>query len=243
MTILFFFILLLMLMLALAFVLVPLWSGREGVRPAKLTGVMVLVALSIVAMGIYWKVGNSQALLHYWVLRKEAKAVHAQLAKIKNPMQIVDELKAHLRSHPNSPRGWYLLGQLELGIHYYSKAYHALAIAHHLQPRNDLYSVSYAQAAFFSHGRHLTPKMEQLLKGVITRHPNNVAAINLLAINAYLEHRYQIAVNYWERLIPLFPMGSQDSRMLLTMIARAQHQLNQHPNGDLKEKSNDRSNQ
>jgi len=243
MTILFFFILLLMLMLTLAFVLVPLWSGGEGVRPAKLTGVMVLLALPIVAMGVYWKVGNSQALLHYWVLRKEAKAVHAQLAKIKNPMQIVNELKVHLKTHPDSPRGWYLLGQLELGIRNYSKAYHALAIAHQLRPHNDLYAVSYAQAAFFSHGRHLTPKMEQLLEGVISRQPNNVAAINLLAINAYLEHRYQIAVNYWERLIPLFPMGGQDSRMLLKMIAKAQHQLNQYPNGELKEKTNDRSNQ
>jgi len=211
----------LMILGAVGFVVLPLWSPREG-KPARVMAFLVVAVLSILSISFYKQVGGSQALMKYWLQLREAKAVRAELAKIKNPMDIVNKLKAHLQSHPNSPKGWYLLGQLYMGLKQYDKAYPALASAHFYQPQDNLYAVAYAQAAFFKHRQHLTPADIQMLQEVLRRQPNNIAAINLLAMNAFLDKRYQSAVNYWERLIPLFAPGSPDRQMVLKMIAKAQ---------------------
>ena len=78
---------------------------------------------------------------------------------------------------------------------------------------------------FFANGRKLSPDDVALLAPILKRDPNNVNAINLLAIDAYLQHHYQTAVSYWERLLLIFPPDSADSKAVLQMIAKAQKNI------------------
>ena len=194
-------------------------------RPAKITTLITLVLFCAVAAFAYYKDGDSHGLFHYWALLQEAKVVKAEIKKIKNPQQVINQLIAHLNAYPDSPKGWYLLGRLYFGAGNYAKAYSPLLKAHQLQPNNIEYTVAYAQVEFFHNNRKLSAKTAALLKHVLKKMPYNVGAINLLAINAYVEKDYQTAVNYWERLIPAFQPGSPDSQALLGMIAKAQKHL------------------
>ena len=219
MTILFWGLLGLMTLIAVAILLFPM--GREH----KFLPVTVVMMLPIFAFTLYWHLGSSQKLQHYWVLKQEAKQVKTMLSKIKSPQQVVDQLKTYLRAHPNSPKGWYLLGKIYFGEKRYSEALSALKRAHQQEASNVQYAIAYAQASFFQNGRRLIPNVLKMLKHTVTIDPSNVAAINLLAINAYGQKDYKSAVHYWETILPLFQVGSTDQKMLLSMIAGAQKKI------------------
>jgi len=191
----------------------------------KFLPMMLLIMLPILAFSLYWRMGSSQKLQHYWVLKQESKQVKIALSKIKNPQEVVDQLNAYLQVHPVNPKGWYLLGKVYYGERRYSEAMVALQKAHQQQRSNIQYAVAYAQASFFHNGRRLTPNVLKLVKHIVTIAPSNVSAINLLAINAYVQKNYINAVRYWEKLLPLFQVGSPDQKMLLSMIAGAQKKM------------------
>lgn len=219
MTVLFWVIIGWMTLIAVAILAFPLR------KKAKYLPAMFTIALPVVALTLYWHLGASQKLEHYWTLKREAKEVKLELSKIKSPMQVVDHLKAYLHLHPNSPRGWYLLGNLYFGQRQYSAALVASRKAYTLKPLNTQYAVAYAQASFFQNGRRLRPDILNLLKRIVIKAPRNVTAINLLAIHFYLQKDYKNAVQYWEKLLPLFAAGSPDQKILLSMIASAQKKI------------------
>lgn len=216
MTVLFWILIGLMTLIAVAIIAFPVR------RKHKFLSMMFVIALPIVGLTLYWYLGSSQKLEQYWTLKKEAKQVKLELSKIKSPMQVVDRMKAYLHSHPNSPKGWYLLGKVYFGQRQYSEALAALQKAHKQKPSSTQYAVSYAQASYFQNSQQLRPSVLNMLKRIVIKEPHNVGAINLLAINFYLEKDYKNAVQYWEKLLPLFVAGSPDQKILLSMIASAQ---------------------
>lgn len=223
MIIIFWSILILMTIAASGIALLPL------LRPWKIkqskTSFFILLLFPLFAFTLYHFFGASQSLEHYWVLKREASIVKKELIKIKHPSQIISRLKIFLQLHPNHPKGWYLLGRLYLGMKEYHQATISFKKAYQLKPNNITYAVAYAEALFFNQHQQLTPRALDILHQVLSKQPLNVAAINLLAINSYLEKNYQQAIHYWEKLISILPPKSADSAMVLSMIGRAEKKL------------------
>jgi cytochrome c-type biogenesis protein CcmH len=192
------------------------------------TGYFMAALLAICAIACYFSWGASKDYQHYLLVQQQQKIVKEELAKIRNPDQVIEQLQAHLKLHPESAEGWYLLARLYLGMQRYNQAEHYFATALHLQPNKNIYVIGYAEAVFFNHQQQLTPKAELLLQHLLAQNSLDVSALNLLALNAYHHQNYTSAVRYWERLIPVFPVGSDDSKMLLNMIAVAQKKQESH---------------
>lgn len=218
MTVFFWSILIVMTVIAAVFVMIPL---RFIYKQAAL----VTIGFIVVSLVFYLHWGASKQLSHYWALKDRSRRVKLEMAKYKNPQQIIARLKTHLARVPDSAEGWYLLGQIYLTMQNYTKSVAALEKAYQLDNHRINTAVTYAQALFFNNNRQLTPFAKQLLKSVLKRSPKNIDAINLLAINAYNLGDYQEAIEYWERLLPLFEPGSKDSKILLAMIAKAEKRL------------------
>lgn len=226
MTVLFWFILIMMALIAVLFIAIPLFK-KPSLKPASKSAILVILCLPIFAFLLYLHWGSSEKLKEYWVIQDRAEQVKQELAKYKNPQQVINRLKAHLNQFPNSAKGWYLLGRIYLTTQHYHQSVKALAKANRLDPNNIKIATVYAQALFFDNHRQLSKKALMLLERVVSQSPNNINANNLLAINAYNQGHYQQAIEYWEKLLPLFEPGSKDSQALLSMIARAEKQLKQ----------------
>ncbi len=205
---------------ALMLVIVPLVK-----RKSYWMTLFIAIAFPIVSLALYFYWGSSQQLFHYWALQKESARVQLAMAKIKSPEEVVNQLKEHLRQHPDSPHGWYLLGRLYFSLNHYGEAVGALKKAYELDSNKTEYATTYAEALFFNNGKHLTSNVTELLQSVLRHNPLDINANNLLALNAYNNGNYRLAVQYWEKLLPLFPPGSKDSQTLLSMISRAQKEL------------------
>lgn len=214
------FIFIIFLMLVLS-VLIILWPLRKHKRIWWLAGLIPVAGI----VG-YLFLGSASEQFHYWKQQRQAAIVKAELAKVKSPQVIIERMERFLKQHPERAKGWYLLGKVYLDQQRYAKAYRALQKSHRLTPANNDYAVSYAQASFFFHHKRLPTSDVHLLKKIINIEPNNVAALNLLAIDAYMKKRYHSAIKYWKRLLKLFPAGSKDSDFLLQMIAQASSTIN-----------------
>ena len=202
---------------------VPLFIVKLSQRVLPfLVKVMIVLLIPILALVLYWHLGNSNDLFQYWRLTRQAQVVKQELTHIKSPQQVVHQLQAYLAAHPNSPQGWYLLGKLYYAQQDFKRAVPALQKAYVQAPQHLTYAVSLAEADFFYRHRRLSSAMKNLMLNVIKKDKNNVGALNLLAIDNYLRGHYRFAIQYWERLLPVFPAGSKDQQFLLSMIAKAQ---------------------
>ncbi len=215
--------LILLTLVAMGMVIFPLLREKRYRAVAS-----IFIAFPVCAMSFYFYLGTAKQEWHYWFLQKEARQVKLAMASIQSPEEVVDRLKAHLKAHPNSPKGWFLLGRLYLSLDRYAEAVNALRQAHFYDLANTTYSTTYAEALFFYNNRQLNREAKQLLQSVLSQHPFDINAINLFAIDAYNKGNYKIAIHFWEKLIPLFPPGSKDSQALLSMIAQVQKKLSGH---------------
>jgi len=146
-----------MLIIALSFILWPFWrasrtgssNGGEAANHKIKWLVLGIVMLAVVCLSImaYLNWGSSQQL-------SQQKQVEAQLREL-DPHQVMLQLQEHLATHPNSAKGWYLLGRLYVSAGYYQQALLVFAKAYHLEPTNTEYKKQYAELLALTRGQAL----------------------------------------------------------------------------------------
>lgn len=215
------FIVVMMLAVA-AIILVPLW--RSSQLPWFST-VFVLLAVPLISIPLYLHWGDSKDLSTWVVAQQHQQDIKKFMTQFKNPQQVIDRLKLRLAQQPDSAQGWYLLGRIYFTSGKIELATDAFSKANRLKPNDSTIMLQYAQAMYFNNKQSLNKEATQLLNQVLAKQKNNPMAINLLAVNAYQHKQYQQAVNYWEKLLPLFPPQSKNAEVVLTAIAKAQQHI------------------
>lgn len=215
----FWFIILLLTIIAVGFIFVPLRKHN------RLLAALFLIGFPIIAISLYLKWGSSDQLMNYTLMQSHQAEINAVLSQLNTPEKVIASLRLKLKQDPSSARGWYLLGKLYLDLQKYQDAEQALVRAYKLEATNPEIMFAYAQVLFFTHQKTLTPLAKQLLNKLLIQQPNDINALNLLAIDAYLHHDYQTAIDYWEKILPQFSSESEDAKQLLSMIAKAQQML------------------
>lgn len=187
--------------------------------------ICLLFIFPIAALILYWQLGSSQQVVQWLHSKQQAAVVQTEITQFGSTENIIVALRSKLQQNPNSARGWYLLGKLYLSQQQFSAAAAALSKADQLKPNDVEIMQPYAESLFFANQEKLTPEIHGLLDKVIAISPNNVDAINLMAMGSYRQGDYQTAIKYWERLLPYFSPQSDDGKALLDMIAKAQKKL------------------
>ncbi len=207
--------------IAIAFPILPLMFKKY--RCLK-TAIFISLVLPIFSLLVYKAIGDDSRLFEYLKERKQSSEVAKVLSQFKSPLEVIDQLKIRLEAHPDSAKGWYLLGRLYLDQQYYQKANLALKKANQLSPNDPVIMTAYAEALFFTHNRLLDSTSSILLQQVIKINSNDVDALNMLAIGAYNAGQYQQAIGYWEKILSLLSSESSEHKIILQMLAKAHKQ-------------------
>lgn len=126
-------------LLAILIVISPLLRSYERERPThKLTIILMLIGLPLCSISLYLHWGASGSLENYWALKSQHLAM-------THPQRLLIELKQVLKAHPESDRGWFLLGELYLSMKDYSQSRDALRRAYELKPMDSTYALVYAK--------------------------------------------------------------------------------------------------
>ena len=211
------------LMLAAALFLVFWPLGKQNYLLTLLLCLLVLLG----SLGLYQLWGDSAGLSEYYQQQKTAVEVEAFLQEYENFGEVIEQLEQRLQYEPGDSQGWYLLGRLYVNSQRFTKASEAFGKANQLKPGDPQIMLQYALSLYFAQGNDLQGESEALLEAVLTLEPDNIDALNLLAVDAYQKQKYEQAIAYWERLLDLFPVNSEERELLLQSIALADNRLSE----------------
>ena len=140
-----------------------------------------------------------------FAIQQQTQAVKAEIATAGSATQIIEQLKAKVDANPEDPRGWYLLGRLYFSNGEFQQAIASYQKANKLKPKTPEVMTSMAESEFFLNNRKLPENAMKMLQEVLKQNPNYISALNLLGVNAFTNKEYQLAINYWQKIIPLLP--------------------------------------
>ena len=210
--------LLFLLIIALVIALYPL-------RKPKISVMMLMPVISCLVAFAYWRWGAWPDWQNYIQQQAKQEQVQAMLKSVRNPQDLIIKLKARLALQPRSARGWYLLGRLYASQGQWQHAHDAYAKAHHLKPQDEQATVNYAQSLWQINHQAFDPNIRLLLQSVLQKNANQPDALAMLAMDAFVGHAYQQAIDYWQRLLKISPPHSEDAQAIRKAIVKAQQKL------------------
>ena len=193
-------------------------------RPKFSMMLMTPLIFSVVALG-YWRWGAWPDWKHYLQQQEKQEQVQAMLKSVRNPQELIDKLRNQLEKHPESARGWFLLGRLYASQDQWLDARDAYIKAHRLRADDEAISVNYAQSLWQLNHQQFNDKIRSLVNAVLKKNPNQPDALAMLAMDAFVAHAYQQAIDYWQRLLKIAPPQSVDAQTIRKAIAQAQKKI------------------
>lgn len=204
---------------ALGLVLLPL-------RANKYFSLLIMpILLMVFVTAAYWRWGAWSDWQAYLQQQSKQQQIQALLDSVSGPKELIEKLEKRLDDRPESARGWYLLGRLYSTQNDWQKAYEAFAKAHRLQPDDEQITVNYAQSLWQLNQQQFNASVRNLFKDVLQKNPKQPDSLAMLAMDAYMSHDYQMAIDYWQRLLKIAPQGSDDADAIRKAIAKAQENM------------------
>ena len=192
---------------------------------AKFIGIPPLI---LVLVGLaYWHWGSWSAWTSFLQKKNQKARVEAMLAT-HSPADLIEALKLKLAQDPASARGWLILGRLYASQGLWQEAHQALAKAHKYSPSDENVTVNYVHSAWQIHHQKLDHSSRALLSTLLKANPNQLDALSMLAMDAYLHHDYQQAIAYWEQVLAQVSPQSDEARAIRKAIARAHLKIESH---------------
>ncbi|PJD90718.1 MAG: hypothetical protein CK424_08605 [Legionella sp.] len=207
------------LLLTIGAIALVFWPLRRQ-RHAWLLGPILLVCVGM----MYWHWGSWSGVWAYEQQQKQQQKAQALLRTIKSPDALIQRLQAHLAVHPRAAKGWYLLGRLYASQHRWQDSLDAFSKAYEIKPTDESISINYAQGLFARQNPQQDAEARKILITVLKRHPQQMDALAMLAIDAQTHHDRQGALDYWQRLLPLVPQHSEEANVIRKSIVRLKAQ-------------------
>ena len=183
-------------------------SPVSGGEPATGAGARVLVGAAVLvpafAIVLYADWGLSLGALADLELAQEVERLEAPAgtAEASGEMGDLEErLAARLAQSPDDLDGWFLLGRTRMQLENFEGAALAFAEVAERAPAVIGPRVYQAQALYLADGRIVTPRVRALVDAVLTREPEQSTMLELLAMDAFQNRRFNDAARYFGRVL------------------------------------------
>ena len=191
----------------------------------KKTSIFLSIGMILFVIFSYRQWGGWDAWTHFKDKQARTQKAEEVIKQFKTPHELIEKLKSKLDQTPASARGWYLLGRLYSSQNDWTAAKDSFQTAVRLKPENERYKVNYIYALWEFNQQHFDAHIRKNLQRMLLKNPKQPDALAMLAMDAYQEKHYQIAINYWQQLLIITPPNSDAAKALRKAIAKAQAKL------------------
>jgi cytochrome c-type biogenesis protein CcmH len=188
-------------------------ASRVAPRPAWVLAIGLLVAIPVLAVFLYGRLGDPGAAAVAKADSGEHELNEAQIA------EMIDRLAQRLKQHPGDAEGWALLARSNYALGRFPAAAEAYEKAGALTQDNADLLADYADALGMVQGRSLVGKPQTLIERALAVDPRHGKALALAATAAMEAHDPDKAIAYWRRLETLLAPGSDEARQVAGVIA------------------------
>ena len=186
-------------------------------RPASRVPALIAgLAVPLVAVALYFAVGNPRALAPVAIPTDTSKGVTAEQVEA-----MVAKLAERMKQNPDDPQGWAMLGKAYAVMNRYGDAAAAYAKAVERVPDNPHLLADYADALAMVQGQNLLGAPEVLIQRALKIDPNHAKSLALAGTVAFEKKDFAAAITYWEKLAAQVPVDSGIARNVQSSIAEA----------------------
>ena len=202
-------------------------STNPRANPSATTGEQrgvayaLALALPLVAIVFYLKVGNPQAMSPSTAVAPATAENGADGFSQQRIESNVAALAKRLETNPSDSQGWAMLARSYTSMEKYAEASDAFAKATALVPDDADLWAEYAFAAAMANGRQLQGKPTELLNKALKVDPENLKALELAGSAAFQAKDYKRAIEYWQRLLEKVPRSSEVGQSVTRRIDEA----------------------
>jgi cytochrome c-type biogenesis protein CcmH len=186
-------------------------------RRGRLTAAIVGAAVPLVAIGLYFAVGNPDGL----VAERVAGAGEPHGITQQQVEAMVEKLAARMRANPEDPEGWRILARSYAALGRFNEASKAYANAVSRAANDAQLLADYADALGMAQGRTLEGEPEKLIARALAIDPANTKALALAGTAAFNRKDYAGAIAYWQRMLAVLPRDSEATQAVRSNIAEA----------------------
>jgi cytochrome c-type biogenesis protein CcmH len=207
-------------------------SDEETVEPEKSkfealgskSAVAVAVFVPVVAIVLYLQLGSGESGLR----PEEAQMAQRTEGHEGTLEEQIRKLQDHLQTNPNDVEGWTMLAR----SYYFLKNYQAASetfnrVAALTNETDPNVLADYADALAMAQGRNMQGRPYELVKKALQVEPFHQKGLWLAGTAAYQAQDYPSALQYWEKLITLFPEGTDGHTQMLRNIAEIKQLMGQ----------------
>jgi len=182
----------------------------------RATWIALVLALPLAAGGLYWTIGNPDAMLSE--TQQNAKA----LASLES---MVGKLEARLAAQPDNPEGWVMLGRSYAAMGRIDDAARAFEkIGPALEQNPDLMT-AYAEILLQQAQGDFAGRPRELIAKALARDPDHIQGLLLAGADAKESGRPAQAVELWQRLLRKLEPGSEDAQTIQGAIESARARM------------------
>jgi len=208
-------------------VLEDMSSSRKDSKTAstnnRATAYAVALAIPLIAVVFYMKVGSPQAVSSAATVAPESAPMmggggqRTQAQIEANVQKLADKLKAN----PSDAAGWVMLARSYNSMERYGEATGAYAKATELNPNDADLWAEYAFATAMAGDRKLEGKATELINQALKVDPENAKALQLSGTAAFEAKDYKKAIEIWQKVLGRVPAGSDVAQAITERINEA----------------------
>ena len=190
-------------------------AGALVRNPHKTLAIALAVLLPLMAVGLYWKIGNQDALL--------PQVDHASAGGFGtvNSEAALKELENRVAQNPQDTDSFVMLARAYAEQQRFVDAVKAYSKLTQMIPNDAQLWADFADALAMTNGQNLAGHPTMLVNKALSIDPKNPKALALAGSAAMGRGDFAAAVKYWEDLLKLLPANSDDSKMISDGILQA----------------------
>lgn len=186
------------------------------------TALVVALAVPLLALGLYARLGNLQGLAPAVPPPQAAASGAVTMAQVE---QMVDQLAQRLQAQPDDLKGWTMLGRSYSVMQRYTEAAQAFSRAAALAPQDAGLLADQAEVLAMAQGQSTLGEPMVLIERALRLDPDNLKALAMAGSAAFERRDFAAAAGYWSRALPQAPPGSELAQGLTRSIAEARAAL------------------
>ncbi len=193
--------------------------ARTAPTVGRNTAIAVALAIPLLAVGIYLKLGSSDKAFAPMADPQSEMAATGDVI----PEEMVMRLAQRLKEQPDNGAGWEILGRSYRVLQRFNDASQAYANAVRLLDENAQLLADYAEVlALSSTDQQLAGKPTEFVQKALQLDPDNQKALWLAGMAAFQKEDFTTARDHWTRLTQSLPEDSEDARVIKENIAEAE---------------------
>lgn len=192
--------------------------------PSRVTGWALGIALPVLAVALYLKLGQPQALKPEAASPPAAAASGNQITA-EDVMAMIDQLNKRMAEKPDDLQGWLMLARANAALQRYDDASRAFAKAAQLQPNDAQLLADQADALAMAQGGTALGEPTRLIERALKVDPNNMKALALAGTAAFERQDFPAAERHWSRAAELAPPDSELAKGLAEGLRDARARL------------------